>query len=104
SLSYLSSFLADFDYVSDLAFQIGLHADKNVSRVVDRHALHILQLTAKRRDRFQLFTGRVDVKFSVVAVGDVERSAREVNRFGRKRILSIDNPVQLAISIEQVKY
>src|SRR5947209_10473994 len=72
SLGYLSFFLADLNYVSNFPLQIALHAEKYVSLIIDRDALHVFQLAPERGDCFQLFTGSVDVELAVMTIGDVQ--------------------------------
>ena len=83
--------------------QIALHAQKYVSLIVDRDALHVLQLSAEGRDCPEFFSWGVNVKLVVVTVSYVQRSAREIDRLRRKGIVAIDDAMQFAVCIEEVK-
>ena len=61
-------------------------------------------MAAKRGDRLELFAGRVGVKLSVATVGDVKRSLRKVDRFGRKRVFAIDDAMKLAAAVEHIQH
>src|SRR5882672_9675368 len=102
-LGYRSFFLADLYHVSNLVLQIALHAEKDVSLIVDGDTLHVLQLAAESGDGSELFSRGVKVKLVVVTVGYVQRSAREIDRLRRKGIVAIDDAMQFAVRIEQIK-
>src|SRR5205085_3329132 len=79
------------------------YAEKDVSLIVDGDALHVFQLAPERGNCFQLFTGRVDVELAVMTVSDVQRSPCEIDSLGRESIVAIDDAMQFAACIEQVK-
>src|SRR5215467_972190 len=103
-LGYFSLFLADFNHLSDPVLEVALHAEENVSLVVDGYALNILQRSAESGDCLKFFTRSVDVQLVVSTVGDVERAFRKIDRLRRERITTIDDPVQLVILSKQIKH
>src|SRR5437667_10155189 len=71
--------LADLDHVSDPVLEVALYREKNISLVVDGHALNVLQRSAEGGDCLKFFTRSVDVQLMVTTVRDVQRSFRKID-------------------------
>src|SRR5207237_2516354 len=104
SFGYFRSVVVDFYDRANFSLQVSLNREIDVSLVVERYALNVLQLPAKCRDSFQFFVGCVNVKLIVVAVGDVKRTLRVEDCLRRKGIFSIDNAMQFLFTVKQIEH
>src|SRR5438552_8263309 len=101
---YFRILLADFDNGADFPLQIGLNREIDVSLIVKRYSLNVLELPAKGCDSFQLFVGCVDVELVVVAVGDIKGTLRVEDCLRRKGVFAVDDAMQFLFAVEQIEY